>query len=352
MRGSVPLLVAVALVACSSPTPAAPSESPISSEEDAEATASASPSSASGSRNFLSYLITGDYRAEGMLVFVPEETHGSASDDTVYLSFFDGTAVASVSLWADGNGVSLGIGEDLVFRYFDPFYGDEYSFIVVGEDCAFDFTRNDASGVTATFDCRQPVAVTTDGQVTVTLSGSMDADLYQPPWPLVPGVSEFGDGVYEVGVDIEPGTYRIREPAEDCYWKRVSGFGGSHLDIIDGHRGAGFATVTIQDTDPGFESEGCGQWSGDLSAVIDPEGPISDDGVFIVGTDVAPGTWTSTASSDADVRCFVELLIGFGGNELEVSFRDFTESGGMTVTIEETDHGFSTEGCGTWTRAN
>jgi hypothetical protein len=70
--------------------------------------------------------------------------------------------------------------------------------------------------------------------------------------------SSFGDGIWLVGEEIQPGTYR--SPAGgSCYWARLSGFGGFDDIIING----GFTrnqTVTISASDKGFESSNCGTW--------------------------------------------------------------------------------------------
>lgn len=70
--------------------------------------------------------------------------------------------------------------------------------------------------------------------------------------------SSFGDGIWQVGEEIQPGTYR--SPAGgSCYWARLSGFGGFDDIIVNG----GFSknqTVTISASDKGFETSSCGTW--------------------------------------------------------------------------------------------
>ena len=75
--------------------------------------------------------------------------------------------------------------------------------------------------------------------------------------PAVPTATP-GDGVWRVGVDIKPGTYR--SPGGDaCYWARLNGFAGnSQIEI---HLGSGPTMVTINPTDVGFESRKCGNWA-------------------------------------------------------------------------------------------
>src|SRR5690606_38402680 len=152
----------------------------------------------------------------------------------------------------------------------------------------------------------------------------------------------FGDGIRTVGLDVMPGTYRTRQASEFCYWARLSGFGSRDEDIIsDSLDENGYSVVTILPSDAGFESECCGQLSPDLSAVTaSPQAPFSD-GTYIVGTDIAPGTWTT---SDATDTCYWERTSGFGA-----SFEEVLDSGidGPTVTIAPTDVGFYTAGCGT-----
>lgn len=71
--------------------------------------------------------------------------------------------------------------------------------------------------------------------------------------------ASFGNGTWRVGEDIEPGTYRT-DGASGCYWERLSGFSGEFGDIISNDFTSGPSTVTIQPSDAGFSSQGCGTW--------------------------------------------------------------------------------------------
>ncbi len=121
-----------------------------------------------------------------------------------------------------------------------------------------------------------------------------------------------------------------------CLWERVSGFGGSEAETIANSAGVGPRVVTIAPTDVGFVSDDCGTWSSDLSALPGPVG----DGVWIVGTDVAPGRY----SSDGGASCVWQRLAGFGGSS-EESLQVGLEA---VVDILPTDRGFSSSNCGTW----
>lgn len=81
--------------------------------------------------------------------------------------------------------------------------------------------------------------------------------------------TSFGNGSYEVGVDIQPGRYRSSGPVGGvfpmCHFARVrtAGAGLMEVDqIIDMQMiQSGQALVTIRPTDGGFRSEGCQPWT-------------------------------------------------------------------------------------------
>ncbi len=153
-----------------------------------------------------------------------------------------------------------------------------------------------------------------------------------------------GDGTWHVGQDIQPGTYRLREPSSTCYWARLNGFTGVLSDIATSGTEASYAVVTIAPTDKGFESSDCGTWTQDLSAVTASRTEFGA-GTFIVGTDLEAGTYRSPGGDG----CHWSRLRDFGG-----SLGGLIANGGGTspadVTILATDTGFTSTGCGTWTR--
>lgn len=154
--------------------------------------------------------------------------------------------------------------------------------------------------------------------------------------PVVPGTT-FVDGIFRIGLGgIQPGTYRTAGSAS-CYWARVTVFGGS--DILANGSGGGPAVVTIDPTDGGFKSSGCGTWL--LNAPAVPTASPGD-GIWRVGLDMRPGTYRS-AGGDA---CNWARLYGFTGNS---QFDIHLGSGPTTVTIGPTDVGFESRRCGSWT---
>jgi len=72
--------------------------------------------------------------------------------------------------------------------------------------------------------------------------------------------SQFSDGIYLVGSDIQPGRYR-NQGGGFCYWARLSGVTGDFNDIIANSNVSGPTVVDISSTDVAFESDGCGTWT-------------------------------------------------------------------------------------------
>jgi hypothetical protein len=79
--------------------------------------------------------------------------------------------------------------------------------------------------------------------------------------------TEFGDGTWIVGSQIEPGVYQSpglvnSETGQDIrgYWERLSGFTGTSDDILANHNGVGPFVVQILSSDMGFQSKRCGPW--------------------------------------------------------------------------------------------
>ncbi|HEY2846177.1 MAG TPA: hypothetical protein VGI80_00065, partial [Pyrinomonadaceae bacterium] len=68
----------------------------------------------------------------------------------------------------------------------------------------------------------------------------------------------FGDGEYQVGIDISPGTWKAQNAA-GCYWARLKGFSGEPSDMITNSNDSGI--VKISKDDKGFTTSGCGSWN-------------------------------------------------------------------------------------------
>lgn len=166
----------------------------------------------------------------------------------------------------------------------------------------------------------------------------------QPTATPAPTFAHFGDGTYQVGKDIQPGTYRTRVGSSGCYYERLKGFGGTLDDIIANNNTDAPAIVTIASTDKGFTSQSCGTWTKDLSQITQSKTSFGD-GMFIVGTDITPGTYRNTGAQG----CYYARLKGFG-NTLDDIIANNNVDTPTIVTISSRDKGFQSNGCGTWTR--
>jgi hypothetical protein len=98
--------------------------------------------------------------------------------------------------------------------------------------------------------------VTSTREVTHTVTVTL------PPPPAALKTAIETDGMYRVGVDIVPGTYRSGGTSpngeSDCYWARLRSL--KPTDIIDSAIGTGSQSVTIQPSDTAFVTHSCQVW--------------------------------------------------------------------------------------------
>jgi hypothetical protein len=70
--------------------------------------------------------------------------------------------------------------------------------------------------------------------------------------------TEFGDGTWEVGVDIAPGVYVADSPPGGS-WTRLQDLAGDGEELASDYlQNGGRMLVEIRPTDLAFKSEGCG----------------------------------------------------------------------------------------------
>ena len=207
---------------------------------------------------------------------------------------------------------------------------------------------NDDNGVGSSTDSAAPSATveeSTDPSATETVEAPAATPTSEPtatPDP-TPEVAGFGSGTVVVGTDVEPGTYR-GEGGTTCYWERLSGFGGTLDEVIVNDLGNVHPIVTISESDAGFNSEDCGSWTADVSAITEEPTAVFSDGTYQVGVDVSPGTWRSTGGD----TCYWERLSGFSGTLDDVIANDLGGTDPI-VTIDAADVGFGAQSCGDWT---
>jgi hypothetical protein len=75
-----------------------------------------------------------------------------------------------------------------------------------------------------------------------------------------------------------------------------------------------------------------------------PTGTIPGEGTFLVGTDIAPGTYRSGPSRDVPCQWWTQSQLGNDNSQT-----GFDSSNGQTyATIRPTDASFHTQFCQTW----
>ena len=170
-----------------------------------------------------------------------------------------------------------------------------------------------------------------------------------PPAPASP-VETFADGTWRVGIDIKPGRYFAGSPSENCYWRRLDGFGG----YDGGYLGIGgdyalreptlLAVADVAASDKGFASGGCGTWSAEPPAPRAPPGEAPIDGLLIVGHELAPGRYRATLPE----TCTWRRQGSFGGTFGDRIGFDYGNLPLPMVDIAASDAGFYSRDCG-WT---
>jgi small nuclear ribonucleoprotein (snRNP)-like protein len=174
----------------------------------------------------------------------------------------------------------------------------------------------------------------------------------------------FGDGIHRVGKnDVPAGTYRSRG-GDGCYWARLKSFSGDVNAILANANASGPTIVTIKATDKGFQSENCGTWTSNLRRITKSQTRFGE-GVYIVRTDITPGTYRSrvgegvyivrtditpgTYRSRGGGSCYWARLRAFTG-DLNAIIANGNTSAQTIVTISASDRGFQSQGCGTWSK--
>ena len=165
----------------------------------------------------------------------------------------------------------------------------------------------------------------------------------RPVIPATPRPVHFTDGLWRVPDELAPGVYRAATP-KDCYWARLLGPSGEMRDVIATDQAAGPAVVAIGAKDYGFVSLGCGKWSSRLTRITKSRNRFGA-GTYILGTDIAPGVYASSGTG----LCSWARLGSFGGKRVD-AIESGSAVGRQQVTIAPLDAGFTSKGCGTWSK--
>ncbi len=170
--------------------------------------------------------------------------------------------------------------------------------------------------------------------------------------------TRFSSGSYLVGIDINPGTYyAIPRRNGGCRWSIVNDFDGVQESVISGGTHNGRWIVTIGPEARGFVTHGCGIWR-DINIAL-PVGPYDrfDDGVYRVGADIIPGTYTTMVPTEPFINgqatpiCRWSRISSFGHTAPEVIDAGVAR-GEIQISIADTDTGFISHGCGNWFKSD
>ncbi|MEU9324221.1 hypothetical protein AB0D91_10480 [Streptomyces canus] len=157
-----------------------------------------------------------------------------------------------------------------------------------------------------------------------------------------------GDGDFQVGSDIKPGTYRTTGNSDGmCYWERAKDASGEMDSLLANDNVTGTSYVTVKATDKLFKASDCNDWEAvDKKAKGSPAARMSGDGgMFAVGADIAPGTYQSTGNIDDS--CYWERTKD-AGHGIESILANDNVNGTAVVRISASDAYFKTNGCKDW----
>ena len=118
--------------------------------------------------------------------------------------------------------------------------------------------------------------------------------------------------MYQVGGDIQPGIYAGlagTDIFESCYWARLSGASGSSSEILSNDNASGQFYVEILASDKYFQVDCEFTRLADWPAPAEPLSKIGP-GTYLVGRDIAPGTYQGKAGSDITNSCYWARLSG------------------------------------------
>lgn len=133
----------------------------------------------------------------------------------------------------------------------------------------------------------------------------------QDPAPSTPKEPTFDNGTYLVGTDIQSGLYRAKltdKLTKMAYIERASDVSMSFDDIIANIILTGDGYVTIKDTDAAVRIQGAELSKLDLASLTPDIKTSAEDGMYLVGYDLAPGTYKVEVTDTMTNMGYVERL--------------------------------------------
>ncbi len=194
------------------------------------------------------------------------------------------------------------------------------------------------------------VLVSCSGQSPMEATESPDtAGLSSPPTfpastPKPTETPSIRPGTYAVGQDIDPGTYvgiAGTGVLDTCYWARLQGVSGALDDILANGNAMGQFYIEVLEGD-GYLETRCQITS--LAAWPEPsELPESlQPGTYLVGRDIAAGTYRGEAGEEVLDWCYWARLNGVTGELKDVAANHNATGGPFYVEVLDTDYALTT----------
>jgi hypothetical protein len=95
--------------------------------------------------------------------------------------------------------------------------------------------------------------------VRVVTTATVTAEVAAPVGAPATAQGSFGDGLYQVGVDIAAGNYHT-DGGKNCYWERLSNLSGGFTAIIANGEPDAPTTVRVLTSDKAFSVHGGCNW--------------------------------------------------------------------------------------------
>jgi hypothetical protein len=180
----------------------------------------------------------------------------------------------------------------------------------------------------------------------------------EPPDPQEPA-TEFGPGVFVVGVDLAPGTYRASQAvtwdeAAPCGWA-VKHEGVTDPKDLIGNPAVigGIPTVTLVEGDtvgmrycPTFVAMDAGELFQNASAAV-----TAPPGVWLVGEDIRPGTYgtvSDVTTLEVPGKCYFLITENLENNFQTVIAYDVIAPGEQNIVLDVGQQ-LQSANCGEWT---
>ncbi len=181
--------------------------------------------------------------------------------------------------------------------------------------------------------------------------GSSDATSETPadsePAPSAePDIVKFSDGLYKVGSDIPSGLYRVDTDGlmNLAYFERLKDSNMNFDSIISNITFNNDGYVRILDTDAFFKVQGATIYPFDIDSAQPSFLDEYEDGIFLVGIDIAPGEYKVAVTDTLTGIGYLERL-----NDVSGSFNSIIANSAFEnqtyITVDASDFAIKVQGC-------